>query len=454
MRPKPIATPARGETDMFRNRLDNMIDMRHELVRLAGLIDWTRFDEAFGSLYAEKGRPGLPTRLMVGLHLLKHARGISDEQVCAQWIENAYFQFFCGETYFQTRLPLDRTSMSVWRGRIGADKLEVLLAETLAAATRAKAVDKSQMQRVTIDTTAQTKAVAHPTDSHLLLRAIEWLNKLAKQQGVNLRQSYLRLATRARREVGRLIHGRGHKQAMRFLRKMRTWTGRLVRDIERKIEGQPEMQEACAPKLERVKQLLAQRPDDKNKIYALHAPEVECIAKGKARTRYEFGVKVSIAVTNARADGGQFVVGIRAVPGLPYDGHTLKDQIAQVERLTGVAVTRAYVDKGYRGHGLRSPDIHVSQSTAKRTPTIKRELRRRSAIEPIIGHAKSDGLLERNHLAGATGDAINAILVGAGHNIRLLLAWLRRLLFFFFLVLIVSVLSPSSTKRNAVASAA
>jgi len=119
MRPKPISTPAAGETDMFRNRLDNMIEMRHELVRLAGLIDWNRFDEAFGTLYAEKGRPGLPTRLMVGLHLLKHARGISDDLVCAQWIENAYFQFFCGETYFQTKLPLDRTSMSVWRGRIG-----------------------------------------------------------------------------------------------------------------------------------------------------------------------------------------------------------------------------------------------------------------------------------------------------------------------------------------------
>jgi transposase, IS5 family len=432
---------------MFRNRLDNMIDMRHELARLAGLIDWRRFDEAFGGLYAEKGRPGLPTRLMVGLHLLKHARGVSDEQVCAQWIENAYFQFFCGETYFQTRLPLDRTSMSVWRGRIGADKLEVLLAETLAAATRAKAVDRSQMQRVTIDTTAQTKAVAHPTDSHLLLRAIEWLNKLAKKQGVNLRQSYLRLATRARREVGRLIHGRGHKQAMRFLRKMRTWAGRLVRDIERKIEGQAELRDACAPKLERVKQLLAQKPDDKSKIYALHAPEVECIAKGKARTRYEFGVKVSIAVTNARADGGQFVVGIRAVPGLPYDGHTLRDQIAQVERLTGMAVTRAYVDKGYRGHGLASPDIHVSQSMAKRTPTIKRELRRRSAIEPIIGHAKSDGLLERNHLAGATGDAINAILVGAGHNIRLLLAWLRSLLL-LILALIATTRSPSRAKLD------
>ena len=446
MRPKPIATPAKSETDMFRNRLDNMIDMRHELVRLAGLIDWRRFDEAFGSLYAEKGRPGLPTRLMAGLHLLKHARGVSDDQVCAHWIENAYFQFFCGETYFQTKLPLDRTSMSVWRGRIGAQKLELLLAETLAAAERSKAVDKSQMSRVTVDTTAQTKAVAHPTDSHLLLRAVEWLNKLAKKHGVELRQSYLRLATRARREVGRLIHGRGRKQATRYLRKMRTWTGRLVRDIERKIEGQTDLQHACEPKLQRIKQFLAQKPDDKNKIYALHAPEVECIAKGKARTRYEFGVKTSIAVTNARTAGGQFVLGIRAVPGLPYDGHTLKDQIAQVERLTGVTVTRAYVDKGYRGHGLAAPEVHITQSPGERTPTIKRELRRRAAIEPIIGHAKTDGLLERNRLAGARGDAINAILVGAGHNIRLLLAWLRLLLPLFHAFITIAIETDPTRK--------
>src|SRR5271154_3657350 len=168
MRPNPIPTPADGETDMFRNRLDNMVDLRHELVRLAGLIDWRRFDDAFGELYAQKGRPGLPTRLMVGLYLLKHARGVSDEQVCAQWIENAYFQFFCGEAYFQTRLPLDRTSMSVWRSRIGPDKLEGLLSETLAAARRAKAIEPSQMRRISVDTTAQTKAIAHPTDSHLL----------------------------------------------------------------------------------------------------------------------------------------------------------------------------------------------------------------------------------------------------------------------------------------------
>jgi transposase, IS5 family len=441
MRPKPIPTPDASEADMFRHRLENMIDMRHELVRATGLIDWKRFDDAFGGLYAEKGRPGLATRLMVGLHLLKHARGLSDEQVCAQWLENPYFQFFCGETWFQTRLPLDRTSMSVWRGRIGPGKLEELLAETLAAATRAGAVAPSQMQRVTIDTTAQTKAIAHPTDSHLLLRAIEWLNRLARTQGVRLRQSYLRVARYARREVGRLIHGRGHKQALRHLRKMRTWAGRLVRDIERKVAGNPDLERVSAPVLDLVKALLAQKPDDKNKIYALHAPEVECIAKGKTRTRYEFGVKTSIAVTNARAAGGQFVVGVHTCPGLPYDGHTLKDQIAQVERLTGIVVTRAYVDKGYRGHGLTSPDVHVTQSKVPRTPTIRRELRRRSAIEAVIGHTKSDGLLERNHLAGAHGDAVNAILVGAGHNMRLLLAWLRRLLSFLCAIILLMMAS-------------
>jgi IS5 family transposase len=220
MRPTPVRSPADGESDLFRNRLDNLIDMRHEFVRLAGLIDWRRFDEAFGALYAENGRPGLPTRLMAALHLIKHARGLSDEHVCAQWLENAYFQYFSGEAYFQTKLPLDRTSMSVWRGRIGPEKLEALIAETLAAAKRAGAVEPQQMRRVTVDATAQTKAIAHPTDSHLLMRAIEWLNRLARKEGVAVRQSYLRVARAARREVGRLMHAGKRKPAERRVRKL------------------------------------------------------------------------------------------------------------------------------------------------------------------------------------------------------------------------------------------
>jgi IS5 family transposase len=244
------------------------------------------------------------------------------------------------------------------------------------------------------------------------------------------------------------MHAGQLKQAERWVRKLRTWTGRLTRDIDRKTVGEPDLGGALAFVLDRVKRLLAQRRDGKNKLYALHAPEVECIAKGNARTRYEFGVKVSIAVTNARAAGGQFVLGIQAMPGLPYDGHTLKDQIAQVERLTGENVARVYVDKGYRGHGLAAPEIHFTQSPGQRSPTVKRELRRRAAVEPIIGHAKSDGLLERNRFAGARRDAINAVLVGAGHNIRLLLAWLTVLLRLMLAVLTAEIKAHASPQSE------
>lgn len=197
MRPKP--PNAAAVDDLFRHRLSNMLDQRHELLRLAGLIDWQRFDRDYGALYAEVGRPGLPTRLMVGLHLLKHMKALSDEQVCAAWIENPYFQAFCGETYFQHVLPLDRSSMTRWRGRIGPEKLETVLAETIAAALKGGAVEPKHIERVTVDTTVQTKAIAHPTDSHLLYRGIEWLNRLAKRGGIELRQSFLRLGKQAQR---------------------------------------------------------------------------------------------------------------------------------------------------------------------------------------------------------------------------------------------------------------
>lgn len=424
----PPKKPKLRDDELFRMQLTNMIDLDHALVRLAGLIDWSQFDEGFGQFYTQKGRPGLPTRLLAGLHLLKHMEGLSDEAVCKRWVENPYMQFFCGEQYFRHKLPLDRSSMTRWRGRIGPEKLELLLAQTLAVAMRTNAVTPQAFERVTLDTTVQTKAVAYPTDSHLLMRGIELLNRLAKRHDIPLRQSFLRVGRRARRDVSRLIHGRGHKQAMRWVRKMRTWLGRLDRDIGRKIAGNETLEAAFAVPRERVARILTQKAGNGDKLYALHAPEVECIAKGKARTRYEFGVKTSIAVTNARTAGGQFIVGMQALPGNPYDGHTLTAQIEQIERLTGEAVERAYVDRGYRGHKHEGKaKVYIAHSRGITSPTIKRELRRRNAIEPIIGHTKSDGLLERNYLAGASGDAINAILVAAGHNMRLLVAWLTAL---------------------------
>jgi transposase, IS5 family len=436
MRPKQSA--AESQEDLFRTRLQSLVDPRHALVRLAGLIEWEQFETAFGALYTDTvGRPGLPTRLMVGLHLLKHMDGLSDEAICARYLDSPYVQLFCGEIYFQHALPLDRSSMTRWRQRIGPERLEVLLAESLAAAQRGGAVEERHLRRVTIDTTVQPKAVTHPTDSKLLQRGIEILARLARRHRIRLRQSYLRVARKARREAAKLIHSGRPRQAERQVRQLRTWLGRLVRDIGRKIAGNAAIQAAFAGPLGPIARLLRQRREDRgrDKLYSLHAPEVECIGKGKAQARYEFGVKVSIATTNAAAPGGQFVLGARTLPGNPYDGHTLAAQIAQTEQITGVAVERAYVDRGYRGHDADKTRVFVSGQKRGITPTIRRERRRRNAIEPVIGHLKSDGHLGRNFLLGAEGDAANVILAAAGHNLRLLGAWLARLLAFLLSLL-------------------
>ena len=373
MRPKqPAAEP---QEDLFRARLETLVDLRHALVRLAGLIEWGRFEAEFVALYTDGGRPGLPTRLMVGLELLKHMDGLSDEAVCARYLDSPYVRLFCGGTHFRHALPLDRSSMTRWRQRIGAERLELLLAETLAAAQRGGAVEDKHLRRVTIDTTVQPKAVTHPTDSKLLQRGIEILVRLARRHGIRLRQSYLRVAKKARREAARLIHSGRRRQAERQVRQLRTWLGRLFRDIGRKIAGDAETKAAFAGPLGLVARRLRQRREDRgrDKLYSLHAPEVECIGKGKAQARYEFGVKVSVATTNTVAPGGQFVLGARALPGNPYDGHTLDAQIAQTERLTGVGIERAYVDRGYRGHDADRARVIISGQKRGLTPTIRRE---------------------------------------------------------------------------------
>lgn len=424
----PVQRGSKADADLFRSCLEQIINMRHELVRLAGLVDWGFFDRRFSALYAETGRPGVPTRLMVGLHLLKHMHGLSDEGVCERWVSDPYFQFFCGETFFQHVLPVDRSSMTRWRQRVGADELAALVQESLAAAHRGGALKPEHLERITVDTTVQPKAVAFPTDAKLMHKAREMLVRLAGEWGVQLRQSYRRVGKLALIKQGRYAHAKQHNRARRELKRLRTILGRVIRDIRRKIVGNQALTDTFRRPLWLAERVATQkRRDPFPKVYSLHAPEVECIGKGKAAKPYEFGCKVTVATTNARSPGGQFVVHIDALHGNPYDGHTLKAAVEATEAWTGVTVKRIFVDKGYAGHGL---DRFKVWKSGNKTPTesIRRELRRRSAIEPVIGHMKNDGLLDRNHLKGRDGDRINAILAGAGHNFRLLLRWLRLLL--------------------------
>jgi transposase, IS5 family len=430
MRPKERRDS--GQSDLLRSRLDAIIDMNHALVKLAQTIDWAFLEERFGAVYEDKpGRPPLPTRLMAGLAILKHTYDLSDEVLCERWVENPYYQFFCGEEFFQHRLAFDRSSLTRWRQRMGEEKLQALLQESLAVATKTEAIKPSDLNRVIVDTTVQPKNVMFPTDARLLNRAREILVRLAKRQGLALRQSYARVGKFALIKHQRYAHAKQFKRANRALRRLRTYLGRVIRDIARKIEGRTDLlgEIVLGRMLALARRVLDQKQQQRGpKVYSLHAPEVECIGKGKAHRPYEFGVKVSVATTLAHAKGGQFVTHAKALPGNPYDGHTLKTVIPDMEALIGNIIERLVLDKGYRGHNA-PPEyksrVFISGQKRRVTPKIKRELRRRSAVEPVIGHLKSEHRMGRNYLWHRQGDAINAVLAAAGYNFRRLIRWLQ-----------------------------
>ena len=411
--------------DLFKQSLTEMINLKHPLVKLAGAIDWDKISEHFaGHFVSPRGRPALPPRLVAGLLYLQHAYDCSDEVIVASWLENPYIQYFCGETFFQTELPIDPSSLCRWRKRIGEASVELLLQATIDAARKLNQVRDSSFQRVLVDTTVMPKAIAHPTDSRLLERSRQHMVKFALRSALKLRQNYNREAPRLAIQVGRYAHAKQFKRMRKSLKTLRTRVGRVYRDVERQIDSLPEAQQAQGKKLlQRVNRILTQQPKDKNKLYALHAPEVSCISKGKARTPYEFGCKVTVAVTAKEG----LVVGMRALQGNPWDGHTLAETLEQVSILTEQTPKIAVVDKGYRGVEIEGIQILRSGQRRGITKSLRALIHRRSAIEPIIGHMKSDGRLQRNPLKGELGDALHAVLCGAGQNIRWLLKQLRLL---------------------------
>jgi IS5 family transposase len=412
-----------GQDDLFRARLESIIDMRHELAKLARLVNWTELEEDFSQYYCEEtGRPGGSIRLMAGLLFLKDAKGLSDEEVCAVWRENPYFQYFCGEEFFQHRLPVEPPSLTIFRKRIGEQGEERLLQETIRVGLKAGAVTGKDLQKVNVDTTVQEKAVRFPTDTQLCHKAREELVKKAEKHGVALRQSYVRKSKEAVFLANRYMAARQMRRGRKMIKKVRNYLGRVLRDIERAMAGSPALTAVFNDDLVKANRIYTQalNPKTPDKIYSWHAPEVECIAKGKAHKKYEFGCKASVAATNA----GNFIVGAMAHHGRPYDGHTLSNVLNQIERLTGTKPREAYVDLGYRGHDVEARDTEIILARQKRgiTPVKRKRQRRRNAIEPIIGHCKNDRKVgPRNWLQGKRGDQINALAMAIGFNVRKIL---------------------------------
>ncbi|MGF6995067.1 IS5 family transposase [Paraburkholderia sp. GAS32] len=386
-------------------------------------------NESFAS---SKGRPVSSPRLIAGLLYLQHTFDLSDEEVVWQWVQNPYLQVFTGETNLQTEPPIDPSSLTRWRKRLGEAGVEELLAETIEAAKRGGVIKAASVKRVIVDTTVMEKAIAHPTDSRLLERCREHRVKAAARHGLKQRQNYNREAPRLGLQIGSYAHAKQFKRMRKALRTLRSRVERVMRDVERQFAkvanpGRPALLELIG----RTKRILAQKPKDRNKLYALHAPEVECLAKGKARKPYEFGVKVSITTTHKEG----LVVGMRSMPGNPYDGHALAEAPEQAAILCDATPEVAIVDRGYMGVALDGVKIYHPDLRRRITRGLRAMIRRRSAIEPAIGHMKTGGKLDRNWLKGALDDAMHAALCGAGHNLRMILRKLRPLCVFILAAL-------------------
>ena len=473
--------------DFFRARLDAMIDLKHPLAVLSTRLPWAAieaavapklarqalpakrargedllgaYDVEFGGGVSPAGRPRLPIRLMASLLYLKNSFNLSDEELVERWAENVVWQFFSGMDYYEPRLPCDATQIGRFRRLLGEDGIEQLLKATIECAVQIKAVLPVDLERVIVDSTVQSKAIAHPVDSRLLEIARHKVVGAAKRAGISLKQTYAQEGKTLRRKAGGYAHAKQFKRLRKTVKRQRTILGVVMREVQRKLDadkaavaagGAPAHESGSAKAisdltiwLERAERIRTQQRSTKNKLYALHAPEVECISKGKARNPYEFGVKVSLAVTHKQG----LMVGARSFPGNPYDGHVLSAQLEQTANLLqdlGRSPKQVIVDLGYRGVDADNPGVQIIHRGKYKSLSDheKRLLKRRQAIEPLIGHTKADHRMDRCWLKGAVGDALHALCCAAGYNIRWLLRAIARLglgaIFCALSVLVVSV---------------
>jgi IS5 family transposase len=420
MRKKPA--PAHQASFLMRT-LREQLDPRHPLYQLAGRLPWQTFEEAFAELYSEEGRPAKPVRLMVSLLLLKQMFNLGDETVVERWVENPYWQFLSGFEDFQWELPCDPSDLVYFRQRIGEAGAQLILA--VSAQMHGPAARETT---VVVDTTVQEKNITHPVDSKLHVRIIEHCRRLAEGEGIRLRRSYRRKLRGLRWNLRPGKSPGAKKRARRAQRGIKTIAGRLVRELGRKLpEG------LHAEKLALYRRVLAQKREDKEKIYSLHEPHVKCFGKGKVHKRYEFGNKVALVI-GARSG---VITAAESFEENLYDGHTLPAALEQSEANTGVQARTALVDRGFRG-ASQVGDTEVVMPQAGPWPADKagrrkrrRQNARRVSIEPKIGHLKSDYRLGRNFLSGVLGDAINVLLACAASNLR---KWMRRLSLFVFIL--------------------
>ena len=408
--------------------LKEQLSSKHPLYILANQVDWSFFDEHFKKHYREDfGRPALPIRLMVSLLILKHLRNLSDESMVEQWAENAYYQYFSGAVFFTPGPPCEASELVHFRNRIGAEGIELILKESIRINGKDGREDKAS-----VDTTVQEKNISYPTDNKLHRKIIKKCVAMADKEGIELRQSYKRTLKRLGIDQRFRSHPKNAKKARRADRKVKTIAGRLLRELIRKLPAS-----MYAEDLALFQRVLEQKRNDKNKVYSLHEPDVLCISKGKEHKKYEFGSKISIALTQTTG----VIIGALNIAGNQYDGHTLEAVLEQQKRLSGQTLSEIFVDRGYRGvtkvgqKMIHSPKIFSKKISRYKQKKLRKGFSRRAAIEPVIGHLKANYRLSRNFYKGIKGDAINVMLAAAAMNFkRMINIWKE-----FFLAILLNI---------------
>lgn len=417
------SSPNQDQQSFLYKGLKEILNPKEPLYQLAEKIPWVELEKELAKYYVEFGRPAKPIRLMVSLMLLKQMYNLGDETVIEQWVQNPYWQYFSGEKEFQWKFPVEPSDMVHFRKRIGEEGITKIFKMSITIHGKA-ALEKE----VVIDTTVQEKNITFPTDVKLHKKIIEQCRKITEEEGIQQRQSYKRTVKKLIMTQRFRNHPKNRKKALQAARKLKTIAGRMVREIERKLTT--EQKQKYSSRIEIYNKILSQKKDDKEKIYSIHEPKVYCISKGKEHKKYEFGSKASIAITKRSG----IIVGAYNLAKNAYDGHTLPKALDQCEQLREDRPKVAIVDRGYKGRSrigeteILMPKPPGKSSTEYEKKKARARFRRRAAIEPVIGHLKTDNRLSRNFLKGIFGDEINVMLAAAAFNLR---KWMRKAETFF-----------------------
>ena len=422
------------QPELFRPMLVDFIDDKHELVLLSEKIDWDYFEKEFSPLYSKTGNPSHPIRFMVGCLLLKHLYNLGDETLASVWIMNPYMQYFCGRVFFEHQFPCDPSNFVHFRKRIGEKGIEKIFSYSV----RMHDAKTSTSNFVLSDTTVQENNTTFPTDAKLCKKVIDYCNKIAENEGIKQRQRYTKVSKQLVRNTYNGKHPKRAKLARKSQRQLKTIAMRLIRELERNFTA--EQQEFDTESMELYTKAVTQKRNDTDKVYSLHKPFTRCIAKGKAHKQYEFGNKVGLVTTSNK--GKKIILGIKAFLQTPYDGHTIEPLLEQMETGGQQLPKELVYDRGGKGKSeikgvkISIPGVPRKTDTAYQKHTKRKKFRTRAAIEPIIGHLKTDFRLAQNYFLGETGPQINALLSATAWNMKKMMEILKEKIFFYFLNLI------------------